>query len=422
MSARPGTVVVEADGGSRGNPGPAGYGAVVFDAERAEVLAERRASIGVATNNVAEYRGLIAGLEAAVELGAARVEVRMDSKLVVEQLSGRWKVKHASMIPLAEEARGLVAKFDAVTFTWIPRAENSHADRLANEAMDAAAGVEVPPLAAGRPASTRAAAASGPRTTSGDQVTAGGRVPGETATAGDRAPGETAAAGDRAPGETATAATARDRAPGWTGAEGAPTRLLLLRHGRTALSVERRYSGRGNPPLDEVGREQAARAAAMLATRGGIDAVVCSPLARAHATATAAADALGLRAEVVDDLIETDFGTWEGLTFTEAATRDPGAHAAWLGDPSLPPPGGESFAAVRTRIERARDDLLARFPERTVLVVSHVTPIKTMLQLALDVGPTLLYRLHLDLAALSIAEFYPDGGASVRLVNDTSYL
>ncbi|MEV0357929.1 bifunctional RNase H/acid phosphatase [Nocardia sp. NPDC050697] len=399
MSARPDTVIVEADGGSRGNPGPAGYGAVVFDAERAEVLAERRASIGIATNNVAEYRGLIAGLEAAVELGAARVEVRMDSKLVVEQLSGRWKVKHVAMIPLAEEARGLVAKFDSVTFTWIPRARNSHADRLANEAMDAAAGAEVPPLAAAGSAAAQAApakaAADAPPT---------GRTVADDASA------------------TAVVATARDRAPGWTGARGAPTRLLLLRHGRTALSVERRYSGRGNPPLDEVGREQAARAAAMLATRGGIDAVVCSPLARAHATATAAAQAIGLRAEIVDDLIETDFGTWEGLTFTEAATRDPEAHAAWLGDPALPPPGGESFAAVRTRIERVRDDLLARFPERTVLVVSHVTPIKTLLQLALDVGPTLLYRLHLDLAALSIAEFYPDGGASVRLVNDTSYL
>lgn len=410
MSARPGTVIVEADGGSRGNPGPAGYGAVVWDAARAEVLAERRASIGVTTNNVAEYRGLIAGLEAAVGLGAARVEVRMDSKLVVEQLSGRWKVKHAAMIPLAEEARGLVGKFESVTFTWIPRASNGHADRLANEAMDAAAGAEVPPLApdadgvGGEPAArTRV---------SEDPVTADA--------VRDRASGATAR--DRAPGASAAAATARDRAPGWTGVTGQPTRLLLLRHGRTALSVERRYSGRGNPPLDEVGREQAARAAAMLAARGGIDAVVCSPLARAHATATAAADALGLRAEPVDDLIETDFGTWEGLTFTEAATRDPEAHAAWLGDPALPPPGGESFAAVRTRVERARDDLLARFPGRTVLVVSHVTPIKTVLQLALDVGPSLLYRLHLDLAALSIAEFYPDGGASVRLVNDTSYL
>ncbi len=134
-------VIVEADGGSRGNPGPAGYGAVVFDASRS-VLAERKESIGIATNNVAEYRGLIAGLTAAGELGASTVDVRMDSKLVVEQMSGRWKVKHPDMIPLQRRAAELATQFSRVTYTWIPRGENSHADRLANEAMDAAAGIE----------------------------------------------------------------------------------------------------------------------------------------------------------------------------------------------------------------------------------------------------------------------------------------
>ena len=99
-------LVVEADGGSRGNPGPAGYGAVVRDAVTGEVLAERAAGIGRATNNVAEYGGLIAGLTAAVELDPAEVEVRMDSKLVVEQMSGRWQVKHPAMKPLADEAQG----------------------------------------------------------------------------------------------------------------------------------------------------------------------------------------------------------------------------------------------------------------------------------------------------------------------------
>ncbi len=123
-----------------------------------------------------------------------------------------------------------------------------------------------------------------------------------------------------------------------------------------------------------------------------------------------------------DGLIETDFGEWEGLTFREAAERDPELHAAWLGDPSVPAPGGESFDQVRARVEAARRDLVALYPGRNLVVVSHVTPIKTLLQLALGVGPSLLYRLHLDLASLSIAEFYPDGGSSVRLVNDTSYL
>ncbi len=90
-------LVVEADGGSRGNPGPAGYGAVVLDPRTGDVLAERNDFLGVQTNNVAEYRGLIAGLTAAYELGAERVQVRMDSKLVVEQMSGNWKIKHADM-------------------------------------------------------------------------------------------------------------------------------------------------------------------------------------------------------------------------------------------------------------------------------------------------------------------------------------
>jgi ribonuclease HI len=132
-------LIVEADGGSRGNPGPAGYGAVVLDPDTEEVLAERAEGLGITTNNVAEYQGLIAGLRAAIELGATEVEVRMDSKLVVEQMSGRWQVKHPSMKPLALEAGRLVRELGSVRFGWIPRARNSRADTLANRAMDAQA-------------------------------------------------------------------------------------------------------------------------------------------------------------------------------------------------------------------------------------------------------------------------------------------
>ncbi|WP_280300736.1 bifunctional RNase H/acid phosphatase [Nocardia neocaledoniensis] len=396
-------VIVEADGGSRGNPGPAGYGAVVFDADHARVLAERKEYLGVTTNNVAEYRGLIAGLAASAELGATVVAVRMDSKLVVEQMSGRWKVKHPSMIPLVEQARALVAGFDRVSFTWIPRAENSHADRLANEAMDDGDLV----------GTVREAVAAGHAP--GDQV---------VVAATDTAVGSVAA--EQIEGDPALNGGAAQRvpsnAPGWTGALGRPTRLLLLRHGQTELSVERRYSGRGNPPLTELGREQAERAAKMLAAKGDIAAVVTSPLQRARATAEAAAAALDVPLRVLDGLIETDFGDWEGLTFAEAAQRDPQLHTDWLGDPSMPAPGGESFDQVRERVESVRRDLVALYPGQNIVVVSHVTPIKTLLQLALGVGPSLLYRLHLDLASLCIAEFYPDGGASVRLVNDVSYL
>ena len=150
--------------------------------------------------------------------------------------------------------------------------------------------------------------------------------------------------------------------------------------------------------------------------------VLSSPLKRAYDTASAAATALGLDVTVDADLIETDFGAWEGLTFGEARERDPDLHGRWLRDTGLRPPDGESFNDVEERIRRVRKRIIAEHPGATVLVVSHVTPIKTLLRLALDAGPGILHRLHLDLASLSIAEFYPDGGASVRLVNQTSYL
>jgi len=129
-------VVVEADGGARGNPGPAGYGAVVRDAATGEVLAERKAGLGRTTNNVAEYEGLIAGLAAAKAVGASSADVRMDSKLVVEQMSGRWQIRHPTLQTLAARAAELAADLGTVTYEWIPRADNIHADRLANEAMD----------------------------------------------------------------------------------------------------------------------------------------------------------------------------------------------------------------------------------------------------------------------------------------------
>ena len=360
-------VIVECDGGSRGNPGPAGFGCVVWSADHTTLLAEHRQAIGVTTNNVAEYRGLIAGLEEARRLGADEVAVAADSKLIIEQMSGRWKVKHPDMAELHQQARALASTFDAVTYEWIPRDRNAHADRLANEAMDAAAG--------------------------------------ETGTVADPPAGAVA----EPPGA-------------WTGNLGAPTRMLLLRHGQTELSRQRRYSGRGNPELTDTGRAQADAAARYLAERGGVEAVITSPLQRSYDTAAAAAKALGLEVTVDEDLIETDFGAWEGLTFREAAERDPDLHLQWLRNTSLRPPGGESFDDVQQRVQRARNRIIAEHGGGTVLVVSHVTPIKTMLRLALDAGTSILQRLHLDLASLSIAEFYPDGNASVRLVNQTSYL
>jgi broad specificity phosphatase PhoE/ribonuclease HI len=365
-------VIVEADGGSRGNPGPAGYGAVVFDAATHAVLTERSEALGIATNNVAEYQGLIAGLTAARDLGARRVAVRMDSKLVIEQMKGTWQVKHEGLRPLAREAVALRQAFDAITFEWIPREQNKHADRLANEAMDRAAGKPV-----------RSAAKSAAR---------------------------------------AAPAAARRAAPAasWAPPTQTRTRLVLVRHGSTEHSAANRFSGRNQRPLNEVGREQAAR----LAKRafGQVDAIVSSPLPRAVQTAEAIAGPLGLPVEVVDEFIETDFGVWEGLTFAEAAEVDGPALRQWQGRVDVAPPGGETFAAVGERVERGRDAVVAAHPESTVLVVTHVTPIKWLVCAALEAPPIALFRLHLDTASVSIVDYYADGNRSVTLVNDTAHL
>lgn len=217
-------------------------------------------------------------------------------------------------------------------------------------------------------------------------------------------------------------ATPAESAPAWTGATGSPTRILLARHGQTALSVDRRYSGRGNPPLTETGLRQADLTARRLAAVDDLAAVVTSPLTRCLGTAEPLAALAGVPLEVDDDLVETDFGAWEGLTFREAAERDPEVHSRWIGDAAVPPPDGESFAVVRARVERALRRILDEHAGQTVAVVSHVTPIKLLLRAALDVGDGMLYRLHLDLASVSEIRVYPDGISSVHLVNGTSHL
>ncbi|MFJ3619907.1 histidine phosphatase family protein [Streptomyces iakyrus] len=538
--------IVEADGGSRGNPGPAGYGAVVSDAATGETLRETAEYIGVATNNVAEYRGLLAGLLAARELDpAATVHVRMDSKLVIEQMSGRWKIKHPDLKPLAAQAARVFPP-GRVTYEWMPRAQNKHADRLANEAMDAGARGErwseaastaelhaaprvaatpEPPgdaaagaarvrdaLAAGQAAAgpagpgPDAASASAREATSpsgGDAArTAETQVGAEAETqvamdaearggadaetqvevdtetgehvtavrpaeaAADARAGQAVAEGDitradadvrAAAAETpvvkaeadvrpaAKAGTSAENAdahaakadadaraakavaaPGWAPADmGAPATFVLLRHGETPLTPQKRFSGSGgtDPSLSDAGREQAERAAAMLARRGTIQAVVSSPLARTRETAGIVAARLGLDVGIDEGLRETDFGAWEGLTFAEVRERHPDDLNAWLASPDAEPTGGgESFAATATRLAATRDKLVAAHAGRTVLLVTHVTPIKTLVRLALGAPPESLFRMELSAASLSVVAYYADGNASVRLLNDTSHL
>ncbi|MEV2199103.1 bifunctional RNase H/acid phosphatase [Streptomyces fradiae] len=471
----PRELVVEADGGSRGNPGPAGYGAVVLDPVSGEALVETAEYIGVATNNVAEYKGLVAGLRAARELAPdASVRVRMDSKLVVEQMSGRWKIKHPDMKPLAAEA-ARVFPAGRVTYEWIPRERNKHADRLANEAMDA--GRE------GRrwqPSTSRAALDAGAARVVGDATAGAAKARAALAHAArshaaqaapDAAPAFGAAAPAGAAPATAAPAPAPASAPppasaqapvsvpapapapapapepafsaaaepsdvvapaasatpsvGWGAPDlGAPATFVLLRHGETALTPQKRFSGSGgtDPELSPAGLRQAEAVAAALAARGTVQEIVSSPLLRCRQTALAIAERLGLDVRIEDGLRETDFGAWEGLTFAEVRERYPDDLDAWLASPKAAPPGGESFAAVSRRVAATRDRLTERHAGRTVLLVTHVTPIKTLVRLALGAPPEALFRMELSAASLSAVAYYRDGNASVRLLNDTSHL
>ncbi len=378
-------LIIEADGGSRGNPGPAGFGAVVRDQDTGELLREISDSIGTATNNVAEYSGLIAGLRAAAEIApGAEAEARLDSKLVVEQMSGRWQIKHQDLRALARTAQQAAARLGRVRYVWVPRARNAHADRLANQAMDSARQDQA--AGAGQPVR--------PRSQSG--------------------------ASTAPPGEEPDPAAMPAR--GWGQAEGRPpTTTILLRHGQTGFSAERRFAGRGDIALTDTGRRQAAAAADRLTVRG-IDVIVTSPLQRARRTAEAAAAATSAPLAVDDGLVETDFGKWEGLTFGEAAQRWPAEMSDWMASTDVAPPGGESLAHAARRVLASLDRLLAEHPRKTLLLVSHVTPIKTLACRALLAPPAAMFRMHLDVASLTEIDWFADGPALLRSLNDTAHL
>ena len=209
---------------------------------------------------------------------------------------------------------------------------------------------------------------------------------------------------------------------GWSNPQDAATVTILLRHGDTRLSPEHRFSGLSDEPLSADGTRQVNAAAHRLASGARIDAIVSSPLPRAAATAEIVADELALTAAPDDDLRETNFGEWEGLTFTEIQNRWPEEVVAWQHDPQQAPPGGESFADTACRVNRACERILLEHPGQTVLVVSHITPIKIMLCRALGAPLLAVYRFYLGSACINEIQWHGNQFAAVRKVNDTSHL
>ncbi len=384
-------LIVEADGGSRGNPGPAGFGAVIKDAGTGAVLCEIAGYIGEATNNVAEYSGVRAGIEQARRIDEhAAIEARLDSKLVVEQMSGRWAIKNANLRPLALAVRDIA---DGVTFTWVPREHNAAADALANEALDAAAQGRTAPIL---------------------------RYPGDVDQLQEQAEdivGEIA--------EEAAVLTAPPRTMiGWASDLGTPTLTLLARHGATEYSLQKKFSGSGGAdlPLAPLGIAQAEALAAETAVRGGLDAIVTSPLLRTRQTAQLVADATGATIDVHDGLAECSFGDWDGHTFVEVQQQWPTELQAWLNSTDVSPPGGESFAECRDRVDRARRDILTHHAGQRVGVIAHVTPIKLVVGICVDAPLHSLYRMELQPCSITTIAWFADGNSSLFGFADAAHL
>jgi len=365
-------LLVEADGGSRGDLGNAGYGALVRDAGSGEVIAERAESVGIASIDVAEYSGLVAGLKAVFDIDpGAAVTVRLDSKLLIEQMTGRWKIKSPDLRRLALEARDVAAELSAaggsVTFTWVPRAENSAADELANSAMD------------GKSVNwTRTLDAD---VVSGPEVVVGSDV-------------------------------------------GAPTRIVLVRHGVTDFTVAGKLDGRGgpDPSLNAEGRRQArAAAAGVRAFVGDSSAsVITSSLQRAIETGAMIADTLGVRAQIDVDWDEQNFGDWDGKGMGYLTARYPQELLRFRSDPQYSRPGGEAHADLEARVLTAYERATAS--GGIVVVASHRKPIMTVLAHVLGIPHERIWRLATAPASLTSVEVWADGGTSVAFVNDTSHL
>ena len=392
-------VVIEADGGSRGNPGPAGSGAVLIDAQTGSVLAEIAMFIGIATNNVAEYRAVLAAVDVANEIAPdAELLVRMDSKLVVEQMSGRWKVKNEGMQDLFQAMQQSIGTRE-ISFEWIPREQNGKADALANEAMDAEQSV-VRKYVGSADTSTISVVTSSSKVVAAD-LEYNPELPSSV----------------RAPRNISKKLTT----------------IILVRHGRTILTETHRISGRGgeDPQLSEAGIQDAQAVAEELTKVSHSGAyskvlrptvVVSSPIARTRETAAIIAAKLGIKVEINDDIAEIAFGDWDGHTNQEVAENWPDQYEQWRGDVKISPPGGESLEEFDVRVQNGLADILEKYEGKTVIVVSHVMPIRGFLKSALQAGWPAYWRTSVAPCSMSIIRFWGNEAAEITVVNQTNHL
>ena len=353
---------ITADGGSRGNPGPAGYGSVIT--ENGSIVAELYDFIGIATNNVAEYSGLIAGLTAVNSIDpTATIDVKMDSKLVVEQMSGRWQIKHADMRSLAQDARAAHSPA-LVSYTWIPRDENSHADRLANKALDQQAG-------------------------GGEILSIRKNYLTERLMTNEKA-----------------------------------TTIFLVRHGETPLTPHKKFSGSGplNPELTQEGLAQAELVAKAIA-RLNPEVIIASPQNRTRQTAEAISRLTGLPINFDEMWIECGFGIWDGMSIEEVQEKYPADYHAWVSSTGFAPPQGESYDSVAVRIDEGLEKIVAMYPGQRVVVVSHNGTIKTAAKLVIGAQSDAIFHIDISPCSITTVSIWPsDGLRALRTLNEQAHL
>jgi broad specificity phosphatase PhoE/ribonuclease HI len=363
-------IFIYADGASRGNPGPAAYGVHIQD-DKGTTIADFGEAIGIATNNQAEYAGVIAGLRFASQLGEFLVTIRMDSKLVVEQLSGRWKIKNANMAELAAEAMGLLRDFDA-KLEWIPREQNSAADANANRALD-----------------------SGNFESRGDSQI-------ELATIQPRS--------IRAPRQTVE-----------------PTTVVVVRHGHTVNTEKNLISGGDgtDPELSKLGFwevERAAEATTVLLEQFGLpelSKVYHSPMLRTTQTALA----IGKGLPMVPDarLREIGFGEWEMASMADLETDAVAEVAAWRGSLDSRPPGGESVNDLAVRVQTALQEIVSANRGQTVAIATHMMPTRAIAAYAMPGASSIHFGINSSPGGISIYRFFADF-AEVFTVNSCAHL
>lgn len=367
-----GMIFLYADGASRGNPGPAAYGVHIVDSSGV-LIADLGEQLGIATNNQAEYSGVIAGLRFLTTTQHRSVTIRLDSKLVVEQLSGRWKIKNPGMQELAIEAQGLLSAFDA-KFEWVPREENTFADANANRALDE----------------------------------------GDFSTAAD------------ANIDLASIQPRSIRAPRQYKE---PTTIAVVRHGHTVNTEKNLISGGDgtDPELSGLGLFEAKAAAEqlpILLSEFGLpelSRVYHSPMLRTTQTAEAiAATKLELTADA--RLKEIGFGDWEMLEMAQLETDELELVRSWRGSLDVAPPKGESVKDMQARVWSALGEIIEENRGKSVAVATHMMPTRAFAAAAFKGAKNAYFNLNSSPGGISIYRFFDMEFAEVFVLNSCQHL